>query len=313
LQCSGQTAFYIDYEDLQNVDVINGLAAFLGQSDRLKGLDKELKKQNPSPLSERVSNYDEMRESLRGMDVFDLGRTPNFEPHRSPSVPGYIAAKDAPLLYVPASSLLTETIRTWLGAVDSTASDQLQDAFTQKSLRQWKRAHPGHRSFTIVQHPVARAHDVFCRYILGTGPGSYSKIRHTLRDSYGLALPTETTDEGYDASEHRQFFLGFLEFLKSNLTGQTSIRVDHAWATQAAILQGAAQFQTPDYVFRDITLADDLRFLTTTVGCKCPDLEEPKSWGPYSIQDIYTEDIEALVSSVYRRDYVAFGFSAFKA
>ena len=81
LQTSGQTAFYVAYEDLQSVEVMNGLAKYLGVDEALEGLDKKLKKQNPSPISAKVSNYDEMVQTLSRMDRFDLTRTPNFEPH----------------------------------------------------------------------------------------------------------------------------------------------------------------------------------------------------------------------------------------
>ena len=57
MQTSGQTAFYVAYEDLQSVEVMNGIATYLGVPEMLDELDKNLKKQNPSPLSEKVSNY----------------------------------------------------------------------------------------------------------------------------------------------------------------------------------------------------------------------------------------------------------------
>jgi len=44
LQTSGQTAFYISYEDLQSVEVMNGLARYLGSDSELESLDKSLKK-----------------------------------------------------------------------------------------------------------------------------------------------------------------------------------------------------------------------------------------------------------------------------
>ncbi|MEH7830150.1 hypothetical protein [Gemmobacter denitrificans] len=47
LQVSGQTGFYIDYDDLNDLDVLNGLAAFLGVESRLTATDPKLKKQNP--------------------------------------------------------------------------------------------------------------------------------------------------------------------------------------------------------------------------------------------------------------------------
>ena len=36
----------------------------------------------------------------------------------------------------------------------------------RRSLRQWKRKHPGHRSFTVLRHPLLRAHAAFRRKIV---------------------------------------------------------------------------------------------------------------------------------------------------
>src|SRR6056297_1337814 len=104
LQSSGQTAFYLDYEDLQSVDVMNGLARFLGVKSRLEALDASLKKQNPEALEDKVSNFKEMQKLLSGLDSFNLTRTPNFEPRRGPSVPGFVTGAHAALLYMPVRS-----------------------------------------------------------------------------------------------------------------------------------------------------------------------------------------------------------------
>ena len=71
---------------------MNGLARYLGVDATLDGLDQKLKKQNPSPISAKVSNYEEMLMALGRLDRFDLTRTPNFEPRRGPNVPSNIAA-----------------------------------------------------------------------------------------------------------------------------------------------------------------------------------------------------------------------------
>src|SRR6056297_142207 len=42
LQTTGQTGFYVAYEDLQDLDVINGLARYLGCEARLEALDDSL-------------------------------------------------------------------------------------------------------------------------------------------------------------------------------------------------------------------------------------------------------------------------------
>src|SRR5690554_1045161 len=80
LQRSGQTAFYISYDDLNDLAVINGLARFLGADERLQALDSRLKIQNPQPLSDKVENFADMEAALSGYDRFNLTRTPSFEP-----------------------------------------------------------------------------------------------------------------------------------------------------------------------------------------------------------------------------------------
>jgi len=80
LQTTGQTAFYLDYEDLGSLEVMNGLAAFLGVEARLKQLDDTLKKQNPGPLEDKLENPEALAEAIAAVDVFNLGRTPSFEP-----------------------------------------------------------------------------------------------------------------------------------------------------------------------------------------------------------------------------------------
>jgi hypothetical protein len=76
LQTTGQTAFYLDYDDLGSVEVMNGLAAFLGVEARLKSLDDTLKKQNPGPLEDKLENPEALAEAIAAIDVFNLGRTP---------------------------------------------------------------------------------------------------------------------------------------------------------------------------------------------------------------------------------------------
>ena len=137
LQAQGQTAFYVAYEDLQNVDVMNGLAKYLGIDEVLEGLDKSLKKQNPSPISAKVRNYDDMLRALSQLDRFDLTRTPNFEPRRGPNVPSYVAAAESALLYLPLKSGRQAEVMRWLAAVDGVERPDLKTKMTQKDNQNW--------------------------------------------------------------------------------------------------------------------------------------------------------------------------------
>lgn len=310
LQTTGQSAFYLAYEDLQDVDVLNGVAQFLGVDARLEALSDNLKKQNPGPLSDKLSNYEQMLEGLTRLDRFDLSRTPNFEPRRGPAVPQYVAANKAPLLYMPIKGGPGAEVETWLAALDEVPVSALQRGFTQKTLRQWKRTHTGHRSFTVVSHPAKRAHAAFCEHILNTGPASYSVIRATLMRAYKVPLPKDAPGPDYTADTHRAAFLAFLKFVKGNLNGQTSIRVDPAWATQDMFIQGMAQFALPDMVMRAERLEEDLALIAGQTGQKSPPLRAVDAGQPFELSDIYDAEIEDAVQDAYQRDYMLFGYGA---
>lgn len=314
LQKTGQTAFYIAYEDLQDLEVINGLARFLGSEETLDGLDKGLKKQNPSSLSEKVSNVQEMDKAIAALDYLNFHRTPSFEPRRGPAVPSFVACAHAPLLYLPIRSGPEVTVLSWMAQLDGCSLDELQTGLNQKSVRQWKRKNVGHRCFSVLRHPVARVHHAFCTKILQTGPGTFEGIRKILRNSFKVPLPGRFPSETYGLAEHRDAFLGFLDFLTANLSGQTAIRVDAHWATQAAALQGMSQFIVPDQVLREDQLDKELRELAAKVGLKnTPSLIETDDALPFKLVEIYDDKIEKHVAQIYQRDYMMFGFDAWTA
>ncbi|MEL7281562.1 MAG: sulfotransferase family 2 domain-containing protein [Pseudomonadota bacterium] len=311
LQISGQTAFYLAYEDLQDVAVMNGLARFLGVESQLDALDASLKKQNPSPLSDKVENFEDMERALSGMDRFNLTRTPNFEPRRGAGVPAFVTGAKAPLLFMPVRSGPEAIVLNWLAALDGVEAETLPTQMNQKGLRQWKRRNKGHRSFTVLRHPLARAHHVFCTRILPRGEGTFSDIRKTLRNFYKLPIPGEWPSEDYTKDAHREAFTAFLQFLGANLTGQTNIRVDAHWATQAEVLQGFAGFSLPDQVIREDELSHALPALAKSLGyASPPEVETLADEAPYALADIYDEELEALAAQIYQRDYMLFGFES---
>ena len=313
LQTSGQTAYYIGYEDISNVDVLNGLARFLGVDEGKKRTSKKTKKQNPQSLEEKVLNHAEMETALRNFDYFALNRTPNFEPRRGPVVPSYLAAAKSPVLYMPIRSGPTKCISQWLADLDGVAQADLISGFTQKSLRKWKRQAHEHCSFTVIRHPVARLHRAFVLHILVPGPKLYDRIRETLRTVYNVPLPTPETDASYDAHAHRAAFLAFAAFVKGNLAGQTSIRVDGAWASQAELLQGMSNFMLPTHIFRENKMSDGLDYLARQLGRSPPKLVHVEENAPIALADIYDSDVEAAVRSAYQRDYMMFGFEPWRA
>ncbi len=305
LQTSGQTAFYIGYDDIQNVAVINGLAKWLGSTHQIGAVSKSTKRQNPSSLEEKVTNYEEMQAQLSSLDHFGLSRTPNFEPRRGPGVPGFVLANGAPLLFIPIRGARQDSIVTWL---DGLGSGGTTTGLSQKQLRQWKRQNRDHRSFTVLRHPLARAHAVFCRHIVPKKNDNYTDVRKILRNRYGVAVPNPNEIDQYTKLEHRGAFANFLTFLKGNLAEQTSVRIDAAWATQSALLEGACGVAVPDMVLRENEVADHLAALAQRYGIDAKDIPEEAEDTPFTLSEIYDADLEKLCFAAYRKDYISFGF-----
>jgi hypothetical protein len=296
LQHSGQTAFHLDYADLQDLQVLNGLLRFLGVSGQLDAPDAALKKQNPAPLADKVTNPAEMEAALARLDPFGITHLHSFEPQRSAGIPSFLAVDDASLLFMPMRGGSDDVIAKWLADLAPVSGD-----FNQKALRQWKRSHLGHCSFTVVRHPVARAFAAFRDCVLS---GEMPELRGILARSYKVELPV-AGDAFDNAPARRTAFLGFLRFLKLNLGGQTGFRVDARWASQSAVLQGFAQFQSPDHVLHEDRLAEGLAYLARDRGVKCPSAKTPAM---PDLAAIYDAEVEAATRDAYTRDYMAFGF-----
>ncbi|MCU0826796.1 MAG: sulfotransferase domain-containing protein [Tabrizicola sp.] len=303
LQASGQTAFVLDYEDLSSVEVLNGLAAFLGVEGRLKAVDDTLKKQNPEPLEKKLENPEAMVAALARADLFALARTPVFEPRRTAAIPHAVACNAARLLFFPVRSAPDAAIVRWMAGFGG-----LLEGFDNKSLRQWKRTHPGHRAFTVVRHPLLRAHVAFREKILS---GQLAEHRRVLMTAYKARLP----DPGQpfaDTAAERDAFLVFLNYCRLATSGQTGQRVDSNWASQTAILQGFSSFQPLDLVIREDRLAQGLDFLASEVGAEAAALP-PDDTAATALAAIYDSSLDTAAEAAYSRDYLGFGFGPWRA
>ena len=313
LQTTGQSAFHIGYDDLQDVEVMNGLARWLGAPGRLSGLETALKRQNPKPVADKVANFDAMQDALRRRDPFDLGLTAHFEPKRSAVVSGYVGGARTALLYMPVLSGPDATVTRWLAALDDVSEQELARDFSQNELRAWKSARDGHRSFTVIRHPVARAHEAFCTRILPAGHGAFSQIRKVLRRAHKLPIPQGGPGARYDLAAHRAAFAAWLRFLKANLAGQTSVRVDAHWASQSEVIHGMSGICPPDMIVREDEMSDYLPALALQVGHPAP--AEPRivpDPAPFTLEEVYDDEIESLARQAYARDYVMFGLRSWR-
>ncbi|MDG3041474.1 nodulation protein NodH [Roseicyclus marinus] len=309
LQVTGQTAFHVRYEDINDPEVLNGLAAFLGSEGRVDSASRKLKRQNPGDLADKVENYDEMLAALRDVDRFGLTASPDAEPTRGAAVPGFVAHPTAGLLFLPLKGAPEQAVLDWMGEIGGVGRDALLRRMSQKELRQWMKDHPGHRSFSVLRHPVKRAYNTFCRFVLPDDRAAYEEARKVMRQRYNLPIPGKAPGPDWTAAEQKAAFHAFLEFLKPNLDGQTSVRIDAAWASQAAILQGMAQILTPHALIAEEDMAQALPDMARAAGVTEPPAPRAEVIpGQIALDDIYDGKIEKAAIDAYRRDYLTLGF-----
>ena len=308
LQVSGQTAFHIGYDDLSDDEVLAGLGKFIGSEGPPDPAKVRAKVQNPTPVAARLTNPTVAEEALQSLLMPDLGRVPIYEPERGPGLRFFRVCRTAPLLYMPIRGAGFDPIPEWLTQVDP--DGETESGMSQKDMRRWKRQHPGHRSFTALRHPLPRAHDAFCRFVLPTDVETHADVRAALADNYAVPLPPAWPDERWTIERHREAFLAFLKFLAGNLGGQTAVRVDNTWASQATLLYAIGQFQMPDRVIRESHLAAALGDLCRDVGVAMPPVTGAFAVSePFPLSDVVTRQIAEACETAYRRDYVMFGFT----
>ncbi len=310
LQATGQTAFYINYEDLHTLEVLNGLGKYLGSAHRLEALDTKVKKQNPAALESKVANFAEMKEALGEMDFMNLSRTPDMEPRRGAGVPGYLAGQKTPLLFLPVRGTGKARVQDWLARHEARLQGQIDVGLNQKTLRAWREAHPGFHSLTVVRHPVLRVYFTFCEYILSRKHGAYRDLREAIIRNFQVHIPKKGAEApGYDLDSHRAAFLAFLKFVKANLSRQTTLRIDPAWASQTAIIRGISNVVLPRHILREDNLAQGLAVIETLCGLESVNLGPPPAEDcPYGLQDIYDAQVESRAREIYAQDYLNFGF-----
>jgi len=302
LQTSGQTAFHIHYDDLTDPGVLDGLARWIGATGPATR-EPRGRVQNPGSLETKVENFAEMEAELGRADAFDLFRLPDLEPRRGPNVPAWIASDRLRLIHMPLAGGPADRIGSWL---EQAGGAPPLSGWNRKTLQKWMRDRLGHRSFTVVTHPLERAFLAFRDRILGTGPESFTDIRMVLRSRYGLDLPEEGEEYGVDPARLRASFLGFLTFLKGNLSGQTSVRVPAVWASQAVLVRALAEVAAPDMILRAETATEEMARLR-------PDLVPipPHEAAPV-LGEIYDAAIEEAARAAYGRDYLTFGYGTWR-
>jgi len=304
LAALGQTALHVAYEDLPELETLNGILSFLGSAHRLERPDRSIKRQNAVELTARVSNPDAMQEALTQIDPFQLDPNASARLDRGAAVRSYVAARGTGVLYLPAHDLFAPQINAWFRALDDT--QEPLTGMSQRDLRDWRRAHPGARCFSVLVHPVRRAWEVFETRILPLEDQPLGAYREALEKHYGIKLPKKWPDPELPEKALRQAFLGFCKFLKANLSEQTGLGIQKDWLGQHTRLHGTSAVALPDVILREDAAAQGLSLLAAGMGVDLPPLELPKP--PELLETVYDPMVEKAVRQAFARDYAVFGF-----
>ena len=311
LQHSGQTAFYLAYEDITDLDVLNGLARWLGVAGRIEGLPRKLKRQNPEALEDKLVNPEALADGIARLDRFNLARSPSFEPRHPPVLWAYRACRSVPLVYAPLPGCSERAILNWMAVIDGAAPRDLLADFTHRDWRDLQRANPQRMAFTVLRHPVRRAHEVFVDQVV---LGNRVNVRAFIERVRGLTLPSEPaalTD--WDPGEHRAAFLGYLEFVKANLNGQTALPIRPIWASQARLVEGISAQCPLHRLIREEDLTRDLPDLGRALGQNLPAFAPSRKTPVLDLAAIHDGTVDAAARAAYGRDYDLLGFADWRA
>lgn len=310
LQTTGQTAFYIAYDDANDVTVLNGLAQWLGLDARIDAPSTKLKRQNPEPLRDKLTNFDAVAEGMARLDRFNLTRTPGFAPRRDGMIWAHRACRSVPLVYAPLGAGQDADVLTWMAQVDGGSPDDLLSDFSPDAWRTWQATHPGHVSFSLIRHPLDRAHHIYRTQVLH---GARENVRLWMKRVHDVTLPDKSRIADYGVAEHRAGFAAYLRFVHACLNGQTSIPVQPAWDTQSALLAGIVTQCPLSLVLTADRFAATVLGMAQMLGRPLPPYAPQRVVNRLTLDSIYDPEIEALGRAAYGADYLALGFDDWQA
>jgi len=322
IQETGQTAFHISYEDMARVQTFNGIAKFLGSDQRLSDVQSKTKRQNPDGLRDKLTNYDEMREQVRSLNIFESNLEAYVEPAKTRGSVAIYAGRTIPIMYVPVRQGPNDPTIQWMQSLEADGR-QPKTKMSEAEVQEWLGSHADRSVVTVLEHPVERAYRSFNRRIVFLPSEKSIWLRRNLREQFGLDFPSwgdgvrpkqeDLQQHDYTAEKHKQNFLKFLGFVKGNLSGQTVTPVFSEWSHQYSQVESYLRFTIPNFVVRPQDREIMFAKIQQLHGLKAKQpLLKMLDKELIPLGAIYSEEIELATRDAYSQDYVKFGFQDWK-
>lgn len=237
---------------------------------------------------------------------------------------GMVGVKSAPLIYLNTPKSACSTIKNHLYFIEhgKYAHDPLA-IHSNSGLLRTKDAgldvvqhfenvlSQPHLIFSFVREPGRRAYSCFSEKIVHKSKYSFQKIRAYLVDAYGLKLE-HIESSTYSLEAHAENFAKYLRFIRDNLAGKTSVRVDPHWCSQSEIIRGYQKHFCIDFVGRVENFERHFSFITSEFDLKHrPDFKLRFNEGPrppFNFESILSNEVRGLLTDIYGADYRDFGY-----
>tara|TARA_R110002096_G_scaffold113077_6_gene246010 strand:+ start:9245 stop:10717 length:1473 start_codon:yes stop_codon:yes gene_type:complete len=322
LQQTGQAAFHLTYDDMAMIETFNGVARYLGSDQKLDKIPSGTKRQNPASLRDKVENFDEMQQGLRGLTLFEGDTNTFIEPSKTRRSTVLHAGRTAPILYCPITFNPSDPIIKWMQKIEQDQKPA-QTKMTGREIQDWLTTTPDRAVITCLEHPVERVYRALNDRIIFLPSDKNRWIRRILSDQYKMVIPEwgdnvhptkrELAKAEYNIDTHRQNFVNFLGFIKGNLCGQTHAPVSPEWGSQHLAVEQYHHWTVPTFVIMPdmreqiFKVIEDMYDLPSGFDHSA-DVETDL----FPLAQIYTARIEQSVRIAYQNDYRKFGFQTWK-
>ena len=312
----GMRAIRVDYRALTDRNCLQEIVCAIG-SGCMVPAEPPILRQNPVELADKVENHAEMCAYL-GVEPARCRRPPPPEERRA------ICPEGFPVGYIPIPGLgfapaiaLMHRIEVCRFTRARLPTPELLARAAAGTL--YPPTPHGISAFTVVCHPLVRAHAAFMFECFGPGWRA-SALRRDLANLHG-PMPSRRAlahgTEPYPAARHRAHFTAFLDCVADALRGAGPHPLIDAWVPQAAYVDRHRTGDGTLKIFRHEDFTNAAQWLTAQTGC--PPLPPGQITGirktgqqrQLSVADFETPEILDQVRKLYAGDFDRFGYAGY--